>query len=423
MAPIRVYEHRQYKIPGKLGDSDFKPEYLKMLQDYHQTNDRYYSLVNNGVKFCEYVGVLKIGNLTIEVLPKMDGVYSNDNESEMWQSFLIKMLKASGMLVVEQTGFSSLTLKNNSILDLYMQLLLQETEYLKRTGLIKKYRKTEGNSFALKGSLLFGKNVKQNLTHAERFFVRYSVYDRDNIYNGIIQKALKLVNQIGNPSIAARAKATLVDFPECKEINVNEVTFSKLVYDRKTESYRKILNMSKLLLLNYHPDIKSGKEDVLALMFNMNKLWEKYVFKELRRQLSKKYSNEFLISEQVTNQFWKPKNGYMRLVRPDIVIYNSDSPRKAVIVLDTKWKNLSSNRPDDADLKQMLVYNLYNETINSALVYPSNENKSPISGTYQKSKGNCSLVFLPLVIHDQVLGIDLSGLIKFIESCTIEKLQ
>jgi 5-methylcytosine-specific restriction enzyme subunit McrC len=66
-------------------------------------------------------------------------------------------------------------------------------------------------------------------------------------------------------------------------IKTDEAFFEKLVYSRKTEPYKKGIDIAKLLFLNYYPDVNKGKNDVLALMFDMNRLWEKFVFTSLRK--------------------------------------------------------------------------------------------------------------------------------------------
>ncbi len=173
--------------------------------------------------------------------------------------------------------------------------------------------------------------------------------------------------------------------------------------------------MAKLLLLNYHPDIRKGRNDVLALLFNMNELWEKYVFRMLRSTLSKQFPGKYEVKEQVRTEFWIPEGGRIRLVKPDIIIRKVSSG-ESIAVLDTKWKHLTNNRADDADLKQMLVYNLYKRTAKSALVYPSITTKDEIKGSYKiEEHGNCSLLFLELK-NEVATGkkLNISKLVEFL---------
>ncbi|MBS1586710.1 MAG: restriction endonuclease [Bacteroidetes bacterium] len=386
------------------------PSQLRLLQEYHgEKGTPYFTLINNGVKFCEYVGVLQVGNLIIEVLPKTDA----SDDKNTWQQFLVTMLRKTGMLDIEQTGFASLKIIGNSILDLYFLLFLQEAKYLLQTGLVKKYRTTERNSFSLRGNLIFGKHVSKNIVHAERFYVRNSNYSYDNTYNGILVKTVKLIAAIGKPSIGAKAKSILVDLPECSDMLISESTFTKLVFDRKTDGYRNAMNIARLLLLNYHPDVRRGSNNVIALMFDMNLLWERYIFRTLKKALGEKYPCEYIVKEQVPTGFWKPQAGYIKTIRPDIVVYRSSRADEAFLVLDTKWKQPASNKPDDADLKQMLAYNLYKKSYRSALVYPGIGSTGVVEGNFQiAGHGGCSLVFLPLKAATGNIQLDLDNLLS-----------
>jgi len=45
-----------------------------------------------------------------------------------------------------------------------------------------------------------------------------------------------------------------------------------------------------MILLNVHPDISRGRDDVLALMFVMNDLWEQYAALQIRRHLRDRFT-------------------------------------------------------------------------------------------------------------------------------------
>ena len=47
--------------------------------------------------------------------------------------------------------------KNNSILELYFEIFLNEIENLIRRGIIKRYKRVEKNEFSLKGKMILSK--------------------------------------------------------------------------------------------------------------------------------------------------------------------------------------------------------------------------------------------------------------------------
>ena len=396
---IRVFEHQSIKLGDEVDGITFDEASLKALQKHYGSDKGvpYYSLTNNGVKFNKFVGVIQVGNTVIEVLPKADKATDSDIDTKKyWQELLVKMLSVVGLFDIQSTSDSSLKLKSNSILDLYFALFIKEVEYLLHSGLAKQYRKKEGNVTALKGSIQFAKHIQQNLTHQERFYVRHTTYDVEHKLHFILYKTLRLLKQINtNAELHSRIGVLLLHFPEMPDIKVTEATFDTLVFNRKTQPYKKAIGIAKLLLLQYHPDVITGRHNVLALMFDMNVLWEKFVFVSLR-----KYKAAHIrVSAQTTKLFWRSSvNGQYSTMRPDIVINNENS--KECIVLDTKWKNLDGSSPSSDDLRQMYVYHKYYKAARVALVYPgtvTEENGGEfqrIDGIENEIQNICSVITL-----------------------------
>jgi len=391
---IIVFEHQSLKI------DDLKLRNALEIFRSDKKDFPYYSLIHNGIKFNSYVGVIQVGNIIIEILPKAD---KNDYETDKkdvekenkWRDILIEMLRTVNYFDVKAPTKSSLRIKPNSILELYFEIFVKEVEYLLHTGLSKQYRKIENNLNTLKGKILFSKHIQKNLIHKEKFFVNYTTYDREHILHKLLYKTLKLLQKINtNSALQSRICALLLNFPEMPDIKVTEDTFNRIAYSRKTEAYRNAINIAKLLLLNYHPDIRGGSNSVLAIMFDMNKLWEEFVYRSL-----KKYLKNCKISKQVHNPFWKCELKSKKII-PDIVI---NKGKKKCVVLDTKWKILDDNAENmsDSDLKQVFIYSLYFKAQKVALVYPAgngykNEN---IEGKFEKipneiENRTCDLIFI-----------------------------
>ncbi|MBK8300443.1 MAG: restriction endonuclease [Chitinophagaceae bacterium] len=377
--------------------------------------------MNKGIQFTNYVGVIQAGNLTIEVLPKTDRekttaanlvvskLETEDSQKrQSWHDVLLKMLKECRLLQVSHVDYASLNLKSNSILEIYLELFLEQTQKLLHEGLVKKYKKTEGNTLAMKGQLLFSQNISHNLIHQERFYVRYTEYNRNNIFNQLLYKTLCLITAIStNSSVTDKANRLLLDFPEMPDCKVTASTFDKLVFDRKTERYKEALLISNMLLLNYRPDITGGTENVIAIMFDMNELWEEFVY----RRLVKSAGVGVHISRQSRKPFWyNAKDDFHKNIRPDIVITKNGK----TIILDTKWKIIDDNRPGDDDLRQMFAYNLLWNAEKSYLLYPGTHEicegsylhfeLSKLSGKKDHPFFNdCSLAFIDLLDKERKL--------------------
>lgn len=359
---IRVFEHQTIVLNQQFEDGVvFNQSKLDAFIRFFGKGVPYYCLIRNGIQFNEYVGAIQVGNTLISVLPKADKRAKQDEDDKReWNQVLIDMLRVVHGFDVKDPSSSLLRTKNNSVLDLYFELFVTEVEYLLRQGLVKKYRKTEGNLNALKGRIQFNKQVGKNTVHKERFYTRHSTYDTEHLLHIILYQALQLLKRINtNPALVGRINASVLDFPEMPRRKITESVFDKVLLNRKTMGYKKAIEIARLILLHYHPDLIRGRDDVLALMFDMNVLWEHFVLTSLKK------SKEFKVRGQDSRYFWKPERGKRRSIRPDITLSTQD----ANYVLDTKWK-LVARKPSIEDVRQMYAYHHYFEAKKVALLYP-----------------------------------------------------
>jgi 5-methylcytosine-specific restriction enzyme subunit McrC len=397
---IQVFEYSTLKVEG-----DFTHHHFEALAKYLTENKdcQYYTLLRNAVRFQNYVGVIKVGNLTIEVLPKCDRNQTDDKDT--WQRVLLDMLKISLQVEAKTTTHAYIHIRHHSVLETYLHLFLDEVQKLIHHGLVKKYRFNENNETALKGKLLIHKQITKNIVHAERFYVSHQVYDRNNRYNALLYQTLECIQKM-NVSISTtrRCQSLLLDFPECTVVPVSEKTFNCLTYDRKTERYKTALDLARIILLNYHPDIAGGHNNILAIMFDMNKLWENYIYHIIKKAAF----SPIRVTRQGSKLFWHSAEKESAYLRPDIVIENTATAE--TIILDTKWKYQS--KVSEQDLRQIYAYNHYFKATQGFLVYPDKmetgdhtyQNKGnfvSVENSKKDSEYTCSLLYIDILDHDK----------------------
>ena len=265
--------------------------------------------------------------------------------------------------------------------------------------MIKKYKSHQSQQKALKGALVFSEQITRNLIHKERFFVRHQTYNKNHLLHQILHEALLLINRLDTiGALKDRIGRLFLDFPIVDSRKVKADDFEKINNSRKHAPYERALEIAKLLLLNFRPDLKAGKQNMIALMFDMNVLWEEYIYRVLKRELR----GEWEVFGQKRKRFWEKK-----VIKPDIVLRHRDNG--VVYVIDTKWKLPERNKPSDNDLKQMFAYNHYWKCTHSLLLYPSDSTESGLKGGYSeqihihKEPENhfCSMGYLDLVAYHQ----------------------
>ena len=375
-----VYEHEKLY----LGENGLTKKQLEQLQVFHERGGHpYFSLGHKYVKFCEQVGVLQLADFSIEILPKADKSVDQNH----WRKMLIDILRAVDSLPIQTPSSSQLKLKPNAILSLYFDLYIKELQYLLHRGLIKRYKKVERNQTALKGKLIFAKQLQKNICQQQRFYLRHSQYNKEHLIHQILYKALILLSKVNREAnLKSKIGSLLLDFPPMPDLFISEASFQKISFHRNNEHYRRALAIARLLLLHYHPDLQRGQQEVLALMFDMNALWERFIFKSLKKQLGPTDR----IWAEPRKKFWQFSDQNSSVyMKPDIILQLNNKK----YVLDCKWKRLDQFKPSPHDLRQLYVYLDYYEGQKAALIHPNGVSKA---GFFQPQKNtdakDCSVL-------------------------------
>ncbi|MWW23150.1 McrC family protein [Algibacter lectus] len=407
---ISVFEHQRLYI----GDQGFKQVHLDALlklNEYHDGN--YFEPIAKGVKFNQYVGVIQVDGLTIEINPKAD----KDDDDNKWKGVLLKMLQACGKLKAESSGAAHVKKQHLNLLEVYFELYLLEVESLVRKGLIKQYRKQTQNTKALKGKLEFAGHISKNIIHKERFYTTHQVYDSNHFLHQVLQKALTIVTQFANGSrLQDLANRVQLNFPEVDNKIITAKELNAIHLNRKSNGYNNALELARLIILNYSPDISSGKEKMLSLLFDMNELWETYILKQLQKEC---VGTDIKVSGQESKSFWGSNS-----LRPDIVLRQGEK----TIIIDTKWKRPNRSSASVGDLRQMYTYCRFWDAEKAMLLYPGdyaeNKFKSYLTDDYSKHENDeasdidhqCKMGFVSVLGEEGELDKDIGNkIIKLLE--------
>lgn len=353
----------------EVGYDGFEQKHFDALVLWNQRHgNRFFVAEHQRLRCRQFVGVVQVGSLTIEILPKADRDACEADKGR-WHNALLTMLQKVHGLRLHQTDEADLNLRRINLMDLFLDLYVKEVRALVHAGLIKKYHSQRSNQTALKGRLDFSRHLRMNMVHRERFAVVHQVYDTGHLLHSILKEALDIVERVcTNAGIVGRAQDIHWAFEHVPERKITPATFDRLHLDRKTASYATALQLAKLIVLNYNPDMRSAHEPVLSILFDMEKLWEKFI----HRLLSAHCPEGWSISEQDEEHFWE-----QRTIRPDFTFMYEG---RVQLIGDTKWKVPDDDEPSLEDLRQMFTYNVRFASERSVLLYPGKSRSR--SGSY-----------------------------------------
>ena len=319
---------------------------------------------HKGVKVIKpqnYVGVINIDNkVQIEILPKID----IGDENKLRKLFL-KMLSCLKEFKGKSFKNAQINVSQLPIYEVFIQMYLNEVQELLKKGLKSDYLTIEGNLTFFKGKFLINQHLKHNIIRKDRFYMAYDEFHINRPENRLIKTALLKLNKISsNGKNQLLAKRLLAEFEMVNQSTNIDKDFSLVKKDRNAQAYQSLMTWSQVFLKNKSFSTFKGTENVNALLFPMEKIFEAYVAKQLKIKFP-----EWNVETQKDDKylFDNPKTFGLN---PDIYMSKGGS----AIVLDTKWKKLIRNSNNygisQSDMYQMYAYAYKYDVENIVLIYP-----------------------------------------------------
>ena len=278
------------------------------------------------------------------------------------------------------------------LLDLYVQHFADEVELLQRQGLTRGYRSVEENRASFKGRLNVEKQAILNCVHQERFYVSYRVFDYATLPHQILLAALDLLARYPlRSSLRSRIRRLRFRFPEIPRQTITDEHFRRVPLTRSTRRYAHALALARLIIRHHSPDLRWGSDDLIALLFDSNRLFEAFIAQAFKRL----HLPDVHARTQVSRLLWQPDGGGRgRRVIPDVVLRRTDGQ---TLILDTKWKAPVAGRPSIRDLRQMYVYNELFGSSRAILLYPSGSGGAVAAkGTFHATGHGCETAYIEL---------------------------
>ena len=357
---ITVFEHQRLAVGDLSFGQVFEPKHWNTLRQMHASLPLpYYTLTHRGIKLSHYVGVLKTPEFVLEILPKADA--HPQPSPPVWRHLLVDMIAECKYLSFRPQRQAVSSLAAECLLDFFLSDFLVEVEQVCQRGLIRQYRTVDENARSATGQLLFAQQLRHNAVHQERFFIRHQRHTTQHQLHHLLKQALLIVARVSHhPRIRQRSQQLLHYF-----VNIHD-TFASILnaplhYNRQTEAYRTAVTVAQQILASSFAHVYHGATyQGFALLFDMNQVFEDFVYQRLRRLSS---SHGFTVHRQTSRSLWGKTK-----VRPDIVVELPDGGGN--VVIDTKWKTLTSHRPAAQDLHQLYVYNQLFQARRGILLYP-----------------------------------------------------
>lgn len=336
-----------------------------------------------------YVGLIQMKNgFQVQILPKIS-LNENDMNMNQTKRIFLKMLRSMKDFPSKVFNDANLKIDKMNLYEIFINMYIQEVRNLIRKGIRSSYLPVEDNLNYYKGKLLIKEHIKRNFVHREKFYVSYDEYDVNRPENRLIKSTLLKLQNVSSSAENIKEIRQLLNNFELVEPSTNHAKdFSRVIIDRNTKDYDSLMRWSKVFLMNQSFTTFSGNMSARALLFPMEKVFEAYVARNLKKVFAD-LDWDISAQDKGYHLFDSPKQFALR---PDIVI-KSNSESKRTIILDTKWKSLSNNSRQNygisqADMYQMYAYSKKYKTPEIWLLYPINDDMKDMKKIQFQSEDN-----------------------------------
>jgi len=384
---IALQDNSQYKYLDEESFNQLEDLILSFSNEKEVDVANFFSLGskrNIGKIICikNYVGIVQLKNgMQIQVLPKI-----NLGDIVDTKRIFLRMIKSMKDFPSKVFNDANLNLEQMSLYEIFINLYTQEVRNLVKKGLKSTYYSEETNSNFYKGKLALNEHIRKNIVHRDRFYVSFDEFGLNSAENKLIKATLLKLMKISSSSENIRGMRQLLTNFELINASINyDKDFNKVIINRNNKEYEVLMQWSKVFLLNRSFTTFSGNSSGRALLFPMEKVFEAYVGRSLKKALA---DTNWNVSLQDRGYYLFERKFALK---PDIVIERNDTSRK--IILDTKWKALYNNPRSNygivqADMYQMYAYAKKYNTNEIWMLYPINDEMINVENVEFKSDDN-----------------------------------
>jgi 5-methylcytosine-specific restriction enzyme subunit McrC len=405
MPVITLFEH-QKRSYRELGWEPADPVLTRLEQLSEAAGTDLLRLGRTYLHATQFVGVIQLGETTLQILPKIDygsvGDADAGSDSMPFQTAvdsatrnLLYLLSYTHDLQVKEQDIAPLLAQRSSWFELLTRLLAVELNRQMKQGLQRDYVSFEDTLPVMRGRWQLDRQLTRRPHVRHQFDVAYDEFSPDMILNQVFRYVVErlrfLSQEPGNRRLLRNISKWLVDIERLGE--VTQACLEAVHFTRLNRRFQPSFNLARLFLENQTFQLMTGKDRTFAFVFDMNRLFEEFVYRFIVRHRRRILTNGWgqvrpryqakgrpiYLAEKV------PSGKAVFRLEPDILFTRPSG--RAVLVLDTKYKELAQGQHRlgiaEGDMYQMLAYAVALDCPRTLLLYPQRAGSLPMSARFE----------------------------------------
>ena len=308
------------------------------------------------IKARNYVGVVQAGDTAIEILPKIA------SQTTTMRASLAHMLSVCRWIPARERDTAATKLARQPLHELFMRMFARRLLDELRRGPTREYVVCRENSTFVRGKIDYAEHLRRNSVNRERVFVAFDDYQVDTRLNRVFRACCRsMLSHVKSYETQRCLKVAILHLADVEDRWIAPADLENITFDRRTERYRGLFDFCRMYLAGRSPTPTAGGHSTFSLLFPMERLFEEYIARIVRRHSNAAGVPRHDVHFQGrgwTRALYRETNGPQRFfLRPDLVIGSLGSPPR--MVLDTKWKALARDKSAVQGVSQSDAYQLY----------------------------------------------------------------
>ena len=351
MTTEKLYEYESLDYEKLPAGTD-----IKGLKDFLEKND-YTNALSFGYDKLEarhFVGSIKYKDFQLDIYPKYLASAEEDNGTQQ----LLKMLAYTQKLDIKNSQADSKCVSGD-----FLEVIIWYYAFSLLEGLKKHiphhYRIREDNLNSIRGRIDFIHNIRYNFANKTKVFCKYDEFTEDNLLNRTLYFVSHLLYRWTNsPETKQIFRSIFAIYADIQltAVTLNETRGIRLSKNQQ-EFFSTPLKLAQLFLEHSTVNLYANTLQNIAVLFDMNRLFEEFVAEKLKEELDKD-KVESQVGQRLIDKFEPEHSGIetKKYIRTDILIKH----RNNKIIIDTKYKDAS--KISSSDIYQMLAYAQMHDT-------------------------------------------------------------
>ena len=368
---ITLFEHETQDYQFKDGRPSFTDLHLALERLNLKLKARFVRTTADGSKpalhAAQYVGIVRVAGLTIQVLPKIHRAELDERGDEAKDEAthnLLYLLNYAGYLSIRQHDLANLAHFNSDWFELLTYLFATHLLEEWQRGAHRTYQTVEDELPVLRGKL----RVAEQLRHPTRlniFSVVYDEFTTDNrlnqVFRLVVERLWHITRDAQNRRLLGDLRMMMDEVTLCTSITVAEAKPERLI-TRLNQRFAPLLTLARLFLDESTLQLTGGDLSTYAFVFDMNRVFEGFVVNFIRQHrndiLPPEWSDYDLLSQTAgaTRHLARSSKGPAFRLKPDLAF--REKPDKFPLLLDAKYKLLKPDE-EDYDVAREDFYQMY----------------------------------------------------------------